>query len=189
MEMLLQKEIFLNKPACRYFAIGVMMAFMALGAFVRIPLPFTPVPLTLQTFFVLLSAALLGRKLSWFALLGYIAFGVMGVPVFAGANSGWLYAFGPTAGYFAGFALATVFIAFSLGSHNASWRRITGIFALADILILLCGALWLKLLLRLSGVQALALGFLPFIPGDILKVLAAAVVYKGINRRVSEIIA
>jgi biotin transport system substrate-specific component len=113
----------------------------------------------------------------------------MGAPVFAGANSGWLYAFGPTAGYLAGFAMATFFIPFSLGSRNASLGRIVGILALADILILLCGSLWLKLLLHLSSAQALALGFIPFIPGDMLKVLAAAVVYRGIKRRVAEIIA
>ncbi|HEX9919118.1 MAG TPA: biotin transporter BioY, partial [Pyrinomonadaceae bacterium] len=81
--------------------------FVALSAQVVIPLPFTPVPITLQTFAVLLTGALLGSRLGAAALMLYIAEGAIGLPFFRGGNGGWLYlALSPTAGYLLAYPLA-----------------------------------------------------------------------------------
>ena len=87
MEVILKKELVLNKAACRIIGVAIFVVLTSLGAFVRIPLPFTPVPLTLQTMFVLLSGAFLGSGLAATAQLGYILLGLSGVPIFTGAGS------------------------------------------------------------------------------------------------------
>jgi biotin transport system substrate-specific component len=97
MEALLRKEIILNKTLCRVIGIAVFIILTSLGAFVRIPLPFSPVPLTLQTFFVLLGGALLGSNLGALSQLSYIFLGVLGLPVFSGAGSGLSYFWAPPA--------------------------------------------------------------------------------------------
>ncbi|MBI4972331.1 MAG: biotin transporter BioY, partial [Candidatus Omnitrophica bacterium] len=110
METLLKKEIIYNRVVCRFIGVAVLVILTSLGAFVRIPLPFTPVPITLQTFFVLLSGAFLGSNLGAVTQLSYILLGVSGLPIFTAAGSGPLYLFGPTAGYLWGFVLASLFI-------------------------------------------------------------------------------
>src|SRR5262245_17113843 len=87
-------------------AVGLIFAFnllLALSAQVRIPLFFTPVPITAQTFVVLLTGALLGPRLGAAAMAAYLLEGAMGLPVFQGGNSGVAYMFGPTGGYLIGF--------------------------------------------------------------------------------------
>ena len=88
MEALLKREVILNKTLCRVMGVLTFVILTSLGAFVRIPLPFTPVPLTLQTFFILLCGAFLGSKLGVTAQLSYMFLGVLGLPIFTGAGSG-----------------------------------------------------------------------------------------------------
>ena len=107
MESVLKKEIVLNKTLSRIFCLLMFIILTTLGAFIRIPLPFSPVPITLQTFFVLLSGALLGANLGITAQLSYVCLGLSGLPIFTGTGSGALYLFGPTGGYLAGFVLAS----------------------------------------------------------------------------------
>ena len=76
MEALLKREIILNKTLCRAMGVLTFVILTSLGAFVRIPLPFSPVPITLQTFFVLLSAALLGSNLGTISQLSYLLLGI-----------------------------------------------------------------------------------------------------------------
>ena len=78
MEAILRKEILVNKTISRIIGLLTFIILTSLGAFVRLPLPFTPVPITLQTFFVLLSGAFLGSRLGISAQLGYILLGIFG---------------------------------------------------------------------------------------------------------------
>ncbi|MBU1869504.1 MAG: biotin transporter BioY [Candidatus Omnitrophica bacterium] len=98
MEAILRREIVLNKTFCRAAAVFISVLFISLGAFIRVPLPFTPVPITLQTFFVLLSAAFLGARLGATAQVIYVFLGISGIPLFTGAGNSALYLFGPTGG-------------------------------------------------------------------------------------------
>ncbi|HZH31496.1 MAG TPA: biotin transporter BioY [Pyrinomonadaceae bacterium] len=154
--------------------------FVALSAQVVVPLPFTPVPITLQTFAVLLTGALLGSRLGAAALVLYLAEGAVGLPFFRGGNGGALYlAFSPTAGYLLAYPLAA-FVTGRLAERGWDRKFLTAAAAIAvgSIIILFGG--WLGLLRFYAAGQAFALGVAPFIIGDILKIaLAAAVLPSG----------
>ena len=184
MESILNREIITSKKICRLIAVTVFITLTTLSAFVRIPLPFTPVPFTLQTFFVLLSGALLGRRLGVFAQAGYLLLGLTGFQVFTGSGSGFLYLLGPTGGYIAGFVLASFFTGslFLEGKH--SWRNTFLRFLCADFIILLSGMFWIKIVLSCTFNQAFLFGFLPFVAGDILKVMLATAVFNKIHSRI-----
>ncbi len=183
METILSRKLIADKKFCRILAVGAFVLLTGLSAFVRIPLPFTPVPLTLQTFFVLLSGALLGRKAGATTQLAYMFLGLTGLQVFTGIGSGSLYLLGPTGGYILGFVLA----AYAAGSlFSAAKQSLLAAFVkflAADFIILVSGAFWLKISLGISWDQSFLLGFLPFVPGDILKAAMAAVVYNKLQAR------
>lgn len=188
MELVFKREIVSSKLACRASAAVVFLAFMCLGAFVRIPLPFTPVPLTLQTFFVLLSGAFLGRNWAFLTQAGYILLGAAGIPVFAEAGSGLTYLLGPTAGYLFGFVLAAFFAGTFIKGQAQDWRIVAGILAAADGILLATGTLWLKFFLGCGIREAFFMGTLPFIAGDACKVACAALVYNTLKKRIREIL-
>ncbi len=148
----------------------------ALGAYVRIPLPWTPVPVTLQTFFVLLAGATLGPVQGAMSQALYLTVGAAGAPVFAGGMGGIsLLLSGPTSGYLLGFVLAAV---------STGWlvrrRAHTGILwiicsmTVGTLVVYACGTAWLVWKLQFPLAGALAQGILPFVMGDAVKLLAAA---------------
>ena len=188
MEVVLKKEIILNRQLCKIFCVLTFVVLTAFGAFVRIPLPFTPVPITLQTFFVLLSGALLGSGLGVFTQMSYIILGIFGMPIFTQAGSGWNYLLGPTGGYVFGFLLAVFWLGSLIKHGRDSLTRTFLIFCLGDIILLSCGTLWLKLLFGLSVTKALFIGFLPFIPADLVKALLAATIYLRLKNRIKEVL-
>lgn len=154
--------------------------FVALTARVTLWLPFTPVPITGQTFGVLLCGALLGPWRGGLALLAYLSEGLMGLPVFAGGTSAWSPSafgvpviLGPTAGYLFGFVPAAFFVGLlaSRGWDRSFWRAALAMVA-GEAAIYALGLPWLA---RYVGPgAAISLGLLPFIPGDILKLLLAS---------------
>lgn len=152
---------------------------MALLAQVRIPLGFTPVPLTGQTLGVLLVGALLGARRGAAALALYIAEGLLGLPFFAGGGSGWTYLLGPTGGYLLGFVAAASVVGW-LAERGLERKLRTALlpFAAGTMVIYLCGAGWLALLMGMQ--KAFALGVLPFLFGDVLKALFAALLLPGL---------
>ncbi|MFA5411549.1 MAG: biotin transporter BioY [Candidatus Omnitrophota bacterium] len=187
METILNKELIVNKSACRLIGVLGFVALMSLGAFVRIPVPFSPVPITLQTFFVLLSGAFLGAGPGLIAQAGYIFLGISGLSVFTGAGSGLAYLWGPTAGYLWGFILCVFFIGKSIKYAPRNLLSTFAIFCLGDLILLFSGAIWLKLLLGYKFTRILFIGFLPFLPGDLLKALVAASLYLKLRSRLKEV--
>jgi biotin transport system substrate-specific component len=152
---------------------------IALSAQVAIPLPFSPVPVTGQTFAVLLVAALLGRRRGSVAVLFYIGQGLIGVPVFAGGAVGLARLVGPTGGYLVGFVIAAYVVGLLA---ERSWDRRVWTTAVAmvlgNLIIYACGVLWLSTFVGGLG-PALTAGLLPFLPGDVLKIGAAALLLPG----------
>lgn len=150
-------------------------AFTAVCAHVSVPLFFTPVPLSLAPFAVLLFGLLLTPRLAVATFAAYLAEGAMGLPVFAPSPlSGLAHLFGPTGGYLLAYPLAALFI-------SVLWRRTQRGFAAAALItaagsfvILASGALWLAALTHASLQSVFSLAVLPFLPGDALKVAAAA---------------
>jgi len=152
-------------------------ALIALAAQVRIPLPFSPVPVTGQTFAVLLVAAALGR-LGLASVIAYLVEGALGLPVFAGGGFGVATIVGPTGGYLIGFALAAALIG---SAAERGWDRhlLTALAAmlLGEIAVYVCGLAWLA---RFPlSVPLLDAGLIPFIPGDLVKMVLAAVALPG----------
>jgi biotin transport system substrate-specific component len=147
--------------------------FTALAAQARINLPFTPVPITGQTFAALLVGALLGSRLGAASMITYWTQGAAGLPVFAGGMSGWAYATGPTGGYLLGFIAAAYAVGFLA---ERGWDRRPWTLALAmlvgQVLIYAGGLSWLAHFT--SGKSVFELGLYPFIPGDSVKLLLAA---------------
>lgn len=160
-----------------------------LGAQIVIRLPFTPVPITGQTFFVLLSAILLGKWWGGISQLIYAILGFCGIPWFAGGKGGVAVLFSPTSGYIFGFVLAGFFLGYFVDKYMRA-RTFGGIIALLIfanfVLIHLPGWIWLwgwykifqNTSLPLFKVWELA--FFPFVPGDLLKVFLVATIIKGV---------
>lgn len=150
--------------------------FVALAAQAAVPLPWTPVPLTGQTFAVLLTGALLGSRLGALALLAYLAEGAAGLPFFQGGTGGPAPLFGPTAGYLFAFP-AAAFVTGYLAERgwDRGFSKAAAAMALGSLVILAGGWAWLALFLRSAG-EAFRLGVAPFIVGDLIKVALAACV-------------
>ena len=155
----------------------------ALGAQVRIPLPFTPVPLSLQTFAVLLAGLALGGGLGALSQAVYVALGTLGAPVFAGgAGTAWL--FGPTGGYLMGFVLAALLVgqlSRALDARHRPWRLL-GVLAAGIVAVYVPGVIWLALVTGMGLGKAVVVGALPFVPGDVLKALLAATIWMRLPR-------
>ena len=156
-----------------WYLLGVVgfSLLTALMAQVDIRLPFTPVPLTEQTFAVLLSGAVLGSRRAFASQTLYLASGAAGLPVFAGGGATFLHLLGPTGGYLWSFPLAAALTGWLVerGASRGAWKLTLTLF-LSDALILASGVAWLHVLHGVAACQAWAYGFYPFIAGDILKV-------------------
>ncbi len=149
--------------------------FVTVFAWLRIPLPFTPVPLTGQTFAVLLVGAALGSRRGAASLLLYLIQGMIGMPVFAGGASGLAYLIGPTGGYLLGFVCAAYTVGWlaekGLERHfYSAWA----VFLAGELVIYLFGVPWLGVHIGMH--KALTAGLLPFLTGDLIKLVAAALV-------------
>jgi biotin transport system substrate-specific component len=146
--------------------------FVGLTAQISIPLPFTPVPLTLQTFSVLLVGAALGSIRGALSMALYLLVGVAGVPWFADHHSGWAFA---SFGYIVGF-VAAAWLVGRLAERGADRRVVPTI---GIVVIYVFGVAGLMLIVHLSFGKALALGVLPFLIGDVIKILLAAALLPG----------
>jgi biotin transport system substrate-specific component len=154
----------------------------ALCAQIAIPLPFTPVPITGQTFAVLLTGIVLGRRRALAALLLYLAEGACGLPFFAGGSSGPMKFVGPTAGYLLAFPIAAYMTGW-LAERGWDKTPLKAAFAmfLGSFIILSLGTLVLSLFVG-GLMPAFAQGFAPFIPGDLIKTTLAAIALPTIWR-------
>jgi biotin transport system substrate-specific component len=159
----------------RGIAAGLGALLVALSAQVVVPVPFSPVPMTLQPLAVLIVGGLLGSGAAVAALLLYIALGALGLPVFAGGGSGFLHLVGPTGGYLLAFPIAAGVTGAVTGRVPTALRVLLAC-ALGMIIIHTGGVAQLAVL---GGDPSLAMrvGFVPFLTGDLLKVgLAAALI-------------
>lgn len=158
------------------FLIVVGSLFVAALAQVKIPLLFTPVPITGQTFGVALVGAALGSKRGAAALGLYLAEGMIGLPFFAGGAHGVGAVIGATGGYLIGFVFAAYFIGVLAERGLERNARTSFIpFLIGTALIYVCGVAWLAVALK-SLSRAITAGLLPFLIGDAIKLIAAALV-------------
>ena len=162
--------------AVLYDAIVIICGSLILGlsSQIKVYLPISPVPITGQTFAVLMLAALLGSRRGVLAILAYLVEGILGLPVFAG-GIGPATLIGPTGGYLVGF-VAVAYVVGKLAEMGWDRRVSTTIAAMlaGEIVLYTFGVCWLAIMTNIR--IALAVGLYPFIVGDILKVVLAAAV-------------
>lgn len=144
---------------------------MSLSAQIAIPLSWTPVPITGQTFGIALMALLLGRKRATAVVISYLVLGAIGLPIFALGKAG--ITVGPTTGYLVGMALATYWMGLlSDSGWTRTWWKSYLAACSGSVIIFVCGVLGLSLFGQTK--ELLVVGVLPFLPGDFLKTLLAS---------------
>jgi biotin transport system substrate-specific component len=168
------------------FAIGIA-CLTALSAHLKVSLPWTPVPITSQTFFVLLAGVLLGRNWGGISQIIYVGIGMLGFGWFAGGSI-----FGPTGGYLIGFILSAFFLGYAVDKYLYS-RKFLSILLLmffaGFFLIYIPGLIQLGFYLYLikgsfpGFATLLTMGLFPFVPGDLIKITLAAAVASAIIPR------
>ena len=162
-------------------ALGVTLALVfagltTVGAYIEIPLK--PVPITMQTLFVMLAGASIGRGWGSLSQWLYVGLGAAGLPLFAGGASGWAILGGPTGGYLIAFLIAPWVIGTML-RRSESWAWQLFSFTIGNVLILALGVLHLTLFYTHDVLQALTVGALPFLPGAVFKIAAALSIHRS----------
>ena len=161
---------------------GLVIVFsLFIAACAQFSIQIGPVPITGQSFAVLLTGALLGSRLGAAAVIAYLVEGALGLPFFAGGGAGIVRFFGPTGGYLVAFP-AAAFIVGAFAEHGWDKRYPTAVAAMAigSVVILLGGLAWFTILTNTPPVAAFKIAVLPFLAGDVVKIaLAAAVLPTG----------
>jgi len=158
---------------------SLLAALTAVGAYIAIPIG--PVPIVLQSLFILLSGLLLGSTWGVAGVGIYLLAGAFGLPVFAGGAGGIGRFLGPTGGYLLGFLPAVYVI--GLISEQKKQSVLIDITAMicGTIIIYACGVSWLKVLTGMDLKKAVAVGMIPFIIGDALKIAAAVFIARTVR--------
>lgn len=151
-----------------------LAAFVGLFAQISIVLPFTPVPITGQTFAVLLGGMAVGTRRAAAGMLLYVAIGLLGVPWFAGGSGGTAIISDPSFGYILGFLVAAAALGALAGrGFDRRPELVLAAMVAGNLVIYLFGATWLAIDLHLSAARAVSLGVTPFLLGDAIKALCA----------------
>jgi biotin transport system substrate-specific component len=158
-------------------------AATAVGAYIIVPVP--PVPITLQTFFLYLSAVLLGGRLAALSQFIYLLLGIIGLPVFSGGKAGLGVLFGPTGGYLIGFLLGAFIIGKMIELRERPsllWIMIS--LAAGTIVIYLLGVIQLSFVAKLTLIKSISAGIIPFLIGDVLKIIIASAITIKVRDRI-----
>lgn len=164
--------------------IGIFTAVMVVSGFIQIPLPFTPVPITLQTMTVILAGLLLKPRDAGLSLLVYVLLGAIGLPVFAGGHGGLSVVVGPTGGYLLSWIPAAWLVSVLRGQSFNLMRAILAAVLGGVLLVYLIGVPWLAMATGMGIQKAIVAGALPFIAGDAFKVVLAVVLASALHKHV-----
>lgn len=160
--------------------ISLFAALTAVGAFLSLPLQ--PVPLSLQTLFTLLAGMVLGSARGALSQVIYVFLGVIGLPVFAGFKAGIGILFGPSGGFLWGFIICAFLVGKMMEGkrgENIFYYFLVGL--MGTIIIYILGIAQLSLVLGIGIRRAIAIGILPFLLGDILKIIAASFITRKLK--------
>ncbi|GAB4184525.1 MAG: hypothetical protein Tsb0015_00570 [Simkaniaceae bacterium] len=164
------------------FLILSMGLLLGISAPLAVPLPFSPVPIAIQAHIVLFLAAVFGSRKAFFMTLVFLAQGCAGLPVFAGGAFGIAHLFGPRGGYLFGYLAAALITGRILEKRsNESPLKIFQAMAMGNAVIYLLGSAYLSIFIPFK--QAIILGVLPFIPGDLLKLIGFSKLAQRIKKK------
>lgn len=160
---------------------SLFTALIIIGGYLSFPIPFSPIPIVLSDFFLMLAGLCLGAS-GGFASMGLLLFlGAIGLPVFTGGKAGLAVFIGPTGGFLLGYLIGVYVLGLISGKGKPSFLKdLVGLIA-ANLIIFGIGVPWLKLLLKLTWGKALALGLMPFVIGNIVKTIAALAIIQVIR--------
>ena len=172
-----------QKSILKITFVSLFAALIAGGSFIKIPVPFSPIPIVLQNLFVVLSGMVLGPALGSAAVALYLFAGALGLPVFSGAGGGIARFASPTGGFLAGYFLAALFAGLVAGQPKKENSLICTIAAaiLGFFVIYIPGLLWLYRFME-SWSKTFAAGFFPFLAGDVIKIAIAVPTAKRLRR-------
>ena len=168
-----------KKEALLYDSVMIIGAtiFIALSAQFAFSVPFSPVPITGQSFAVILTGALLGSRRGALAVILYLLEGISGIPVFAQAQAGLIYLFGPTGGYLLGF-IPAAFLTGSLAEKGWGKNLLSAIAMMTIGIIVIFVSGLSVLTVFFDDNNLLAVGLYPFLPGAIIKIIFSALVFR-----------
>ncbi len=166
---------------------ALFAALIAAGAYVAIPIG--PVPVVLQNFFVMLAGLLLGWRWAMGCVGIYLLAGAIGLPVFAGGAAGIGRIAGPTGGYLLSYLPAAGLIGWV--SKKGRGRLPVDVLAMAGgaVMVYIGGVVWLKVITGIDWSKAVSVGMLPFLPGDAVKIAAAAPIARTLRPLISGVFA
>ncbi|SLM18883.1 Biotin transporter BioY [uncultured spirochete] len=165
----------INERLTKAIMACLFAALISIGAYIAIPIPGTPVPIVLQNMFIILAGFILGPWWGLASVIFYLMLGAAGLPVFAGGTGGLVKFAGPTGGYLLGYIPAIIVFGLvsKLGKKTWYFNILAGIVGMA--IVYAFGVARLKAVLNVDWTKAFATGLLPFLPGDIAKIVIAAV--------------
>lgn len=166
--------------------IGLMAAVICIMGPLSIPLPFSPVPISLTNLAIYLTIYVLGMKKGTLSYIIYLLLGFAGLPVFSGFTSGPAKLLGPTGGYLIGFILLAVICGIFIDRWPSKRLFCFIGMVLGTAVCYLFGTLWLAYQAGLSFYAALAAGVIPFIPGDLIKIVIAMIVGTEVRKRLKK---
>lgn len=173
-----------NLKLIDYIHAALFAALLAVTAYIRIPLPFSPVPITGQTLAVMLAGSILKPRQAALSVITFLLIGLVGIPVFAGKYHAGIGALtGPTGGYLIGFLVGVILISLIKGKDGRPHLLFLGNFLGGILVIYLLGFTWQSIVTKVSFMTVVLGGSLWYLPGDIIKVIAATFIATSVNKQ------
>jgi biotin transport system substrate-specific component len=165
---------------------GIFAALTAILGFISVPLPFSPVPISGQSLAIMLAGSILTVRQAAFSMMTFILVGAVGLPIFAGGTGGIGIIIGPRGGYLIGFLVGAIAISLLKGTNKNIWRLAMANAVGGILVVYLIGVSWLSFVTGIGLQKAIVAGALPFIPGDLCKVLVASVLGIAVNKQLGK---
>lgn len=162
--------------------VGLMVALLCASAYIAFPIPFTPIMITAQTIIINLIGLTLSPKNSAYAIIAFFLLGAIGVPVFSGGRAGLGVLFGPSGGYFLGFLIAAIVMAYLRGKSVNLKKYLFITICVGLPIILIWGATWMSVYNGIGIIKTIEVAVLPFIIGDLIKAVVASIIALRINK-------
>lgn len=164
-------------------AVGLMAALLCIFGPMVLVLPFTPIPISLATLFLYLTAFVLGYQLATVSCLIYLMLGFVGLPVFSGFAGGAGRLLGPTGGYLIGYLLLVLVSGYFIEKFSGQWYMYLLGMVVGTVILYTFGTVWLAYSTKITFTEALMAGVIPFLPGDMVKIMMILLVGPLIRKR------
>ncbi len=167
--------------------VALFAALISVASFIAIPIPFSAVPVTMQTFMIMVIGLLFKPKEAGLSVLLYLIIGALGLPVFAGGTGGFGVLAGPTGGFLISFVFAAIVISVLKGKEVSIPRMAIATAVGGMLVVYAIGTPWLAFVLGLDMQTAMGAAMLPFLVGDVAKVILAVLVSYPLRKQLKQL--